>query len=209
MPQKYIAIIFDDGPREPMRQMTDKIAAYGWTAGFAIIGNKINDETQNQLQYAIELGFELVSHSQNHVDLTTLQSSQEISNEIMCPINEVKKRLHYDITMARLPYLTGNDLVFKTCTELGVPLLGQGIRWAEDWLSERTPEMIAKTVLDSVCDGAVACLHVTENTCAALDIILPEFKKREYILVTASELFKIKNINQIPLGISITNVNRL
>lgn len=205
MSQKYISFIFDDGPKELMCSMVDKILAYGWSAGFAIIGKMINDETEKQLQYAIDRGFELISHGWNHINLTTLSCKHDIAEEMYEPIKEVKKRLNYDITMARLPFITYNDLVMEVMTELGLPLLGRGVDGGRDWSRDATKESISSAVLNSVSDGAIACLHVTENTLKALDIILPELKKRDYTLVTAKELFKINNVGKIPLGIDITN----
>lgn len=204
---KYISIIFDDGPREPMCQMIDKIASFGFSAGFAVVGNKINDQTEEYLKYAIDRGFELVGHGQNHIDFSEMTDRQQVLYELMQPINEIKKRLGYQVEMVRLPYIKANNLVFEICAEKGIPLLGQGISWVEDWLVQTTPERIATVVLNSISDGAIGCLHVTQNTCDALDIILPELKKRGYCLVTAKDLFKFKNTNPIPLGINITNAN--
>ena len=91
MTQKYISFVFDDGPKEPMLDIVDKISAYGWSAGFAVVGKKINDNTEKYLKYAIEHDFELVSHGWNHIDLTTLKSKNDIVYEIIKPIEEVKK----------------------------------------------------------------------------------------------------------------------
>lgn len=209
MSGKYLTLVFDDGPKKPMCNIVDKIASYGWSAGFAIVGKKISDETKPYIEYAIEHKFELVSHGWNHIDLTSFDSKQDITDEILRPINEIKKNFKYNITMARLPFLTYNDLVMETMTDLKIPLLGQGIDGGEDWVRDKTPNSIANAVLNSVSDGAVACLHVTESTCKSLDIILPQLKKDGYSLVTAKRLFEIKKVSQIPFGLNITNVNLL
>ena len=209
MSQKYMSFIFDDGPNALVYEMVDKISAYGWKAGFAIIGKKINDETQNQLRYAIDHGFQIVSHGWNHVNLCELNSKQEIVDEMLSPIVEVKRRLNYDIKMARLPFIAYNDLVMQTMAELKLPLLGHGINTDNEWSSETTPERIINAVLNSISDGAVVCMHVLNNTSKTLDVILPELKKQGYTLVTAEELFRIKNIENIPLGININNVNQI
>ena len=206
MTQKYISFVFDDGPKEPMLDIVDKISAYGWSAGFAVVGKKINDNTEKYLKYAIEHDFELVSHGRNHIDLTMLKSTNDIADEILKPIEEVKKRLNYKISLARLPFIAYNDSVIKVVTDLQIPLLGQGIDGGEDWVKDKSPESIAIAVLNSVYDGAIACLHVTDNTSKALEIILPILKERGYTLVTPSNLFMLKNIKEIPLGVNISNV---
>lgn len=209
MSEKYVSFVFDDGPNELIYDMVDKISAYGFKASFAIMGRKINDKTEKQLQYAIDNGFELVSHGWEHVKLSELNSREEMVDEIYRPIEEVKRRLGYEIKYARLPFIAYNDLVMKTMTELNLPLLGQGIDSGNDWSHETTSDRVANAILNSVSDGAVACLHVLENTSKALDIVLPELKKKGYILVTAEELFKIKNVKNIPLGININNANQI
>ncbi len=209
MDTKYLAIAFDDGPRSPMYEMIDKFTEYGWKAGFAIVGENINDNTEAMLRYAVDRGFQLVCHSQTHAHLEHLETIDEIRAELVTPINEVQKRLNYTITMARLPFLTFNDDVLKVTRELNLPLLDQGINGGSDWNQAVSPQDIAKAVLGSVRDGAIATLHVNPNTCDALDIIFPELKERGYKLVTPAELFELKGIKDIPLGIGIKNVNSL
>ena len=209
MQQKYISFVFDDGPKEPLCEIVDKISNFGWKASFAIVGKKINDDTEKQLRYAIEQGFELVSHGWNHIDLTTLNTKEEIENEILRPIYEVKNRLNYDVKMARLPFIGYNDLVMEVMTELKIPLLGQGIDGGDDWSKERTSDYIANAIINSASDGAIACLHVTQNTLKALDTVLPLLKGKEYELVTVEELLKMKNVTNPPYGINLTNVKRI
>ena len=204
--KKYMTIVFDDGPKKPMREMIDKFIKYGFKAGFAIMGERIDDSTESILKYAIDNGFQLSCHSQTHPRLEQLESKAEIRAELLEPIKEVEKRLNYKMTMARLPYITYNDTVLEVTKELGLTLLGHGIDGGSDWDPASTPQIISDAVLSTACDGAIACLHVTDNTNIALDTILPELKNRGYELVTPEELFKIKN-KEIPLGININNVN--
>lgn len=198
--KKYLAIAFDDGPFEPMCEMVDKIKSYGWKGAFAVVGKEFNEETIPMLRYAIDNGFQLVSHGQEHRTLGSITDRDTILNEMLQPVKTVKRLLDYDITMARLPGLSGNDTVFQVMGEAGMPLLGQGIVCGKDWEETTPPEDIANTVLSTAVDGAIATLHVRFGTCKALDTILPELKKREFELVTPEELFRIRGIHQIPLG---------
>ncbi len=198
--KKYLAIAFDDGPYAPMVEMIDKIKSYGWRAAFAVVGKEINEETIPMLRYAIDNGFQLVTHSQTHRNLSTSTERDEILSEMLAPVEAVKRLLDYPITMGRLPGLSGNDLVFQTMQEIGMPLLGQGIVCGTDWLETRSPQSIAQSVLDTVCDGAIGTMHVRYGTCKALDTILPELKRQGYELVTPEELFRIRGVQQIPLG---------
>lgn len=198
--KKYLAIAFDDGPCAPMCEMVDKIKAYGWKAAFAIVGKNINEETIPMLRYAIENGFQLVTHGQTHCGLGKATTREEILTEMLTPVEEAERLLGYKITMGRLAGLRGNDLVFQTMADVGMPLLGQGIVCGKDW-DESTPvEDIIHAVLHTAVDGAIATLHVRYGTCKALDTILPELKKRDFELVTPEELFRIRGMQEIPLG---------
>ncbi len=209
MQTKYITVIFDDGPREPLCEMVDKFVKYGFKGGFAIYGRNISDDTEHMLRYAVDNGFTLISHSQTHCHLEDLTERQDIIDELMIPIKEVEKRIGYTMTMARFPYNKYNDETLDVARELNLVLLGSGMNCGADSRPETTPETIIEKTLDSVCDGAVACMHVTPNTCKALDTILPELKSRGYQLVTPEELFKIKGITSAPLGVYINNVNNI
>ncbi len=203
---KYITLVFDDGPHYPICEIADKIKSFGWSAGFALIGQNINEETIPMLRYVINNGFQLVSHGQEHLHMEKIPTREEIEKEINLPIKTVKEKLDYEMTMTRLPYLSENKAALQVAKELELPVLGWGFENGKDWDPSVTPEMIAKEVLDTVSDGAVGCLHVRENTCKALDIILPELKKRDFCLVTPEELFKQKGITP-PVGVPIHNIN--
>lgn len=203
---KYITLVFDDGPHYPICEIADKIKSFGWSAGFALIGQNINEETIPMLRYVINNGFQLVSHGQEHLHMEKIPTREEIEKEINLPIKTVKEKLDYEMTMTRLPYLSENKAALQVAKELELPVLGWGFENGKDWDPSVTPEMIAKAVLDTVSDGAVGCLHVRENTCKALDIILPELKKRDFCLVTPEELFKQKGIT-LPVGVPIHNIN--
>lgn len=202
----YLALVFDDGPHNPMCEIADKIKSFGWSAGFAVIGQNINETTLPMLRYVIDNGFQLVSHGQEHLHMEKIPTREEIEAEICLPIKTVKEKLDYEMTMTRLPFLSENARALQVVKELGLPVLGWGIHNASDWDTSVPPEAITEAVLTSVCDGAIGCLHVRENTCKALDVILPELKKRDYCLVTPEELFVKKGITP-PVGVPIHNVN--
>lgn len=205
MDKKYISIIFDDGPREPMREMIDKFIENNFRCGFALIGSFICDETENVLKYAVENGFELVSHGQYHKDLNAL-SKDEIYTELFTQIDEIYHRLGYKITKARAPFLHANDTVLEVCKENNLPLLGQGITVAHDWEATVTADEISDSFNKNICDGAVVTLHVKPNTLSALDSIFAFCKAENFELVTPSELFEVKNVSPIPLDRQITRV---
>lgn len=202
---KYISIIFDDGPRFPMTEMIEKFIAKNHRCGFAIIGKNINDETEKTLKFALDNGFELCSHGQNHVGLPDLEKGK-IYTELFAPIKEIERRFGYKITTARAPYLWADDKVFEVCCEHNLPLLGQGITVAHDWEDTVSAEEISTSFIKNVYDGAVICLHVKPNTLKALDEIFDFLEAENYKILTPTDLFKVKNIEKIPLDRQITRV---
>ena len=205
MNKKYACIVFDDGPREPMLEMINKFIKNEFRCGFAIIGKKISDQTEAVLKYAVENGFELVSHGQNHIGLPEL-SMAEIELELLSPINEIERRLGYKITSARAPYLWADESVFTVCGEHSLPLLGQGITVAHDWEDAVTAKEISDSFIKNIYDGAIITLHVKYSTCEALDEIFAFLKAENFELLTPTDLFKVKNVNPIPLDRQITRV---
>ncbi len=203
--KKYISIIFDDGPREPMQKMINKFIENNYRCGFAIIGKNVTDSTTPVLKYAIDNGFELVSHGQNHIGLPEL-TEEEIINELFTPIAKIKELFGYEITTARAPYLWMDEKTAKISRNKKICFLGQGITVAHDWEDNVTAEEIANSFIKNVYDGAIITLHVKPNTCAALDKMFAFLKQKNYELLTPTQLFKIKNVNPIPLGIQITRV---
>lgn len=207
MQTKYITIVFDDGPLPFMCEMVDLFNQYGFKAGFAVMGSRINDETEYMLKYAIDNGFQLVGHSHSHPRLETITKA-EVIDEMTAPVADIKNRLGYDMkNVARLPNLCRDEDVLQTCKELNLILLGHGMKCGSDWLGDATPENIINETLETACDGAVACMHVREHTYEALKTILPELKKRGFNLVNPDDLFKIKGKTNIPIGVHIHNAN--
>ena len=208
MKKKYISIVFDDGPLPFMCEIVDLFNEYGFKAGFAVMGARINDDTQYMLEYAVKNGFQLVGHSHTHPRLETV-SDEQVIKEMTEPVIDVKNRIGYDMkNIARLPCHCPDERVLQICKELKLILIGyNNIKCGSDWLPDATAENILKQTLDTACDGAFACMHVREHTYNALKTILPELKKRGFELVTPDELFKIKNKTNIPFGVHIHNVN--
>ena len=65
-----MALVFDDGPHNPICEMADKIKAFGWGAGFAVIGQNINENTLPMLT-----GYQTIIMSY-YISIARLQSYQ-------------------------------------------------------------------------------------------------------------------------------------
>ncbi len=204
MNKKYISIIFDDGPRYPMREMIDKFIEYGFKCGFAIVSNRFPYEDLSVLKHAIDNGFELCSHSHSHPRITEL-NKETATEEMLLPIREVENLFGYKIKFARLPYLYINEDLSQISIENNLPLLGHGITGAPDWEPDLNPDIISNSIKEAY-DGIIIAYHVTEPTCKSLDKMLTYLKENDFEAVTPTELFKIKNVKDIPLGVNINKV---
>ena len=96
MQTKYISIVLDDGPLPFMCEIVDLFNQYNFKAGFAVMGERVTDDTQYMLKYAVDNGFQLVGHSHTHRKLETL-SDEEIIKEMTQPITDIKNRIGYDM----------------------------------------------------------------------------------------------------------------
>ena len=209
MEKKYISIVLDDGPLPFMCEIIDLFKEYDFKAGFAIMGDRVTDDTEYMLKYAVDNGFQLVGHSHTHRKLETL-TDEEIIKEMTEPVTDIKNRIGYDMkNIARLPCHCPDERVLDVCRKLGLVLIGYGMHCGADWEPSATPERVIAQTLETVCDGAFACMHVREHTYIALKTILPELKNRGYELVTPDEFFKIKGITNPPVGVHIHNLNNI
>ena len=78
----YLALVFDDGPQNPICEMADKMMSFGWRAGFAVIGQLIDEKTLPMLQYVIDNGFQIVSHGQQHLHMEKIPTREKMEEEI-------------------------------------------------------------------------------------------------------------------------------
>jgi peptidoglycan/xylan/chitin deacetylase (PgdA/CDA1 family) len=204
MNKKYISIVFDDGPRPMMREMIDKFIKFGYKCGFAIVSDRSPFEDLSHLKYAIDNGFELCSHSHTHPRITQMDK-ETATEEMLRPIREIEEMFGYKIKHARLPYLFINENLSQISIENNLPLLGHGIAGAPDW-DESTPSKMVSDSIKEAYDGVIIAYHVTNTTCNALDDMLTYLKENDFEVVTPTDLFKIKNVTDIPLGVNINKV---
>ena len=209
MQTKYISIVLDDGPLPFMCEIVDLFNQYNFKAGFAVMGERVTDDTEYMLKYAVDNGFQLVGHSHTHRKLETL-SNEEIIKEMTQPIMDIKNLIGYDMkNIARLPCHCPDERVLKICKDLNLILIGYDMDCGSDWLPDATPQNIINKTLETAHDGAFACMHVREHTYEALKTILPELKNRGFQLVTPDELFKKKGKTNLPYGEHIHNINNI
>ena len=189
------ALTFDDGPNIfTTRQVTEKLAQYGVTASFFLVGDNITEESAAVARGALEQGCEINNHSRTHSAMPQL-TPEEMKAEIAYTNERIKSMIGAEPRFFRPPYIAVSGEMFDN---IDMPFIA-GIG-AEDWLDEVSAEQRAERVLSDVRDGSIILLHdMTGNyrTVNALDIIIPELISRGYKLVTVSELFRRAGVEPV------------
>ncbi len=189
------ALTFDDGPNIfTTRQVTEKLAQYGVTASFFLVGDNITEESAAVARGALEQGCEINNHSRTHSAMPQL-TPEEMKAEIAYTNERIKSMIGAEPRFFRPPYIAVSGEMFDN---IDMPFIA-GIG-AEDWLDEVSAEQRAERVLSDVHDGSIILLHdMTGNyrTVNALDIIIPELISRGYELVTVSELFRRAGVEPV------------
>ncbi|HNX58250.1 MAG TPA: polysaccharide deacetylase family protein [Spirochaetota bacterium] len=197
-PEKICALTFDDGPDARMTPLIlDKLAKHSVIATFFVIGQLINDDTEPVIVRAVRTGCEIQNHSWGW-DSMSAMPADEIKESVDRTTEAITKYAGKAPSFFRPPNLAVSDTMYET-----IDLAFAGGVVAHDWKGCNTSaEDRAKEVLGGVRDGAIILLHDVQPqphpTPEALDIIIPELKKRGYRFVTISELFKSKGIKPEP-----------
>jgi len=107
--QSAVTIMFDDGYDDLYTEAKPVMDSYGYVGTVAVPTAEIGDEgqmTADQLKALYAAGWEIASHTQNHVDLTTLSISNA-RRELSRSYNDLKM-LGFNVKNFAFPYGTYN-----------------------------------------------------------------------------------------------------
>ena len=186
---KYIALTFDDGPRQGTTDEVMKLLLQNKMSGtFFMLGTGMEKHPELVLE-ALEKGFEIGSHTYSHRQLARIRRANLLHTE-MTRADEIFKNITgRDFTMLRPPFGQMNEHI-----RLNFPYAY--ILWSidpRDW-ETRDAKHIANHILDNVEEGDIILLHdIYLTTTESLRIILPELYVRGFQAVTVSELARINN----------------
>ena len=159
-----VALTFDDGP-DINYGNTDKIleelTKYDGVGTFFTVGRSLSEDAVPILKKGIERGCQYGSHSTNHPDLSSLESS-EITTEVMYVADFFSENLGYTVNIYRPPYG-----IYDGNVDAAVPLAA--ILWdvdSQDWRYQNGPEIVS-SVQGDVFDKAVILLHDIHDFSAA------------------------------------------
>ncbi|GEM_PF-479557 len=195
IPDKMIALTFDDGPSSFTMRLLDCLEKYGAKATFFMVGTEI-ENFPDEVRRMEALGCELGNHSYKHEDLTTRSSSQ-IINSIDAVNSLLTDLTGHGADLVRPPYGNINSEV-----RISVPY--PLILWSVDTMDWDTldPDKTEEAVFSLVQDGDMILMHdIYSSSVDAAEMLIPELKRQGYALVTVSELAAAKGVELTP-GIS-------
>jgi peptidoglycan/xylan/chitin deacetylase (PgdA/CDA1 family) len=103
--QSAVSLIFDDGEANTFNKAAPVLQNHNMVASVAIPVEAIGDDgymTENQIRKLLDRGWELISHSVNHVNLLTLSPSQQL-NQLSQSKTTLSGRLGTPVNSFALP----------------------------------------------------------------------------------------------------------
>ncbi len=189
--KKMIALTFDDGPHETK---TEKILyvldKHSVKATFFVIGQNV-EKHPDILKKVFENNHEIGNHTYDHKSLYKLDH-KSICEEVRRCSELIEETIGTRPKLFRPPEGFMNDSVASCVGDIGYNV----ILWkldTYDWKGKSADD-ISRYVIDNVKNGDIILMHDyiwrKSSTAAALDILIPELKRRGFEFVTVSELLK-------------------
>lgn len=189
--QKIVAFTFDDGP-DPLytKQIVQQLTIHHAHATFFVIGRKVA-QYPNIIKYEVEKGNEVGNHSFSH-DLHW--SSPNAFQEIKLTQEQVYRATGIYPKYFRPPMGIINPLIRQAAKQAHLRI----VLWAwdqdtRDW-NGRIASAITQHVLDHIHPGDIILFHdgasKQTNTVQALKVLLPALERKQYKVVTISELLQ-------------------
>ena len=191
LPQKLIALTFDDGPRRSTTTaLLDGLDQRGVRATFFLVGTQM-ENNEDLVRRMDDAGHRIGIHTYDHVMLTGLNAA-DFSAQVERTRSQLTEILGHGDFLLRPPYGMVDDGVKKRA---GAPI----ILWSidpEDW-NDKNTSRIVEHVVANARDGAVILLHdiYPSSVDAALQIV-DRLHAEGYLFVTVDQLAAAR---QVPL----------
>ena len=123
LPAKPIIFSFDDGYQDVFINAVPILKAHGYVGSFAIATELLGRPTYavwNDILQADQQGMEIVSHSENHLDLTNpIYSPEDLQREIAGSNQVLEQKLGHDVDFFVYPYGKHNPAVENLVGQAG------------------------------------------------------------------------------------------
>ncbi len=201
--RKVVAITFDDGPSSYTQRYLDILSEHGARATFFCLGSQIPGR-ENLVQAIKAQGSQVCSHTQNHEQLTAIDTDT-LRSEIGDAFSAISSAGGGDTTTLRPPY---GSLDAQTWVNSGGNFSASVI-WNLDSLDWELPgvDTIVSNCTEGIWSGAIILMHDgggnRDQDLEALPKILEKLQGQGYEFVTLSELFALDS--RIPAEVASGN----
>jgi len=192
MSQPIIALTFDDGPNTIITpRVLDTLEKNGAVGTFFLIAQNITPASAEVVRRAKAMGCDIENHSVTHGFMNQM-SLEEILREVQGCTDRIIEITGEAPRFFRPPFIAVNREMYDN---IDLPFIcGVG---CEDWVPTVTAQERIDRVLANAEDGQIVLLHDMQwngNTAEALEVIVPELKKRGFRFVTCAQLFEEKGV---------------
>jgi len=180
-----VALTFDDGPSKYTPRILNTLKQNDGRATFFVVGSRVSSYAQT-VRDVIAQGSEVMGHSWDHRDLTTLSASG-IRSELQKTNDAIHSAAGVRPAAFRPPYGSVSTTVKSVAKSMGLSL----ITWSvdpQDWESQNANTTYNR-IMSHVKNGSIIICHdMYGSTAAAMERVIPELRRRDYQLVTVTEL---------------------
>ncbi|MBS4190600.1 DUF4309 domain-containing protein [Bacillus sp. FJAT-49705] len=190
--KKMVALTFDDGPDEIVTPaIIDILNEYKVKGNFFFLGSEVK-KYPDVVKEAYVKGNLVLSHSYNHVDLTSL-SKEKIQAEVDQAGNAIQAVIGQEPAILRTPYGETNDKVASIAEQEGYSI----VLWSIDTLdwSQKESSNIVNNVIENVRNGDIILMHSDSEkteTAKALPLIIEALQEQNFEIVDLETLLGVK-----------------
>lgn len=179
LPEKKIALTFDDGPSAEFTPVVlALLERYNATATFFCIGKKL-DENRELARAILSKGHQIGNHSYTHSNYFSIFRKRRIVEEIRKTNELIHELSGKECRIFRPPYGVTNPPIAAAVNECGMEVIGWNIRSFDT--STHDYRKVVRRVISRMRPGAVILLHDDRpNTPKILEEILLYAREKGY-----------------------------
>lgn len=192
--QKIMALTFDDGPDPGQTpELLELLKKYDAKCTFFVVGKRVLNYPDLTKQI-VEEGHELGNHTYDHIYFTSSTPAEEVKRQLALTEEAIAATTNRRTFLFRPPGGMYNDSIVQISNNAGLkPIMWSWHQDTRDWALPGVSR-ISNKVLHNARNGDIVLFHdhvyPRSQTKQALEVILPELKRRGYRFVTVSELLK-------------------
>lgn len=162
--KKQAFLTFDDGPSKNTKEVLAILEQYGIPATFFVIGNQIDENTEDVVRQAVSQGCLIGVHTYCHKAEEIYNSAQSCYDDILEAKERIETLLKKPVTFYRFPWGSSNCYVSSYKKEIIGMLEKDGLEYA-DW-NVSGEDSVGRPGADSIIS------HVKKNYQAAKDPVI-------------------------------------